>query len=141
VSELKYKELALKIAKSAHKGQCDKGGVPYINHPLKVASAFEDETRYVIALLHDVAEDSDVTVSDLIDRGFPPEITDALTAITRCGESDEDYYKKVKSNTLAAQVKIEDLKHNIDLSRIPNPTQQDYERTEKYEQAKRFLEA
>lgn len=137
---MNLKELALKIAESAHKGQVDKAGEPYINHPLKVASAFEDDTRYIIAMLHDVVEDSDIAISDLINYGFPSNITDALEAITKRGESYEEYLKKVKSNALATQVKLEDLRHNMVLSRIPNPTKKDFDRIKKYEYASRFLE-
>lgn len=137
---MNLRELALNIAESAHKGQVDKAGEPYINHPLKVASAFEDDTRYIIAILHDVIEDSDITINDLINYGFPSNFIDALEAITKRGESYEEYLKKVKSNVLATQVKLEDLKHNMDLSRISNLRKKDVDRIKKYEYARKFLE-
>lgn len=137
---MNLKELALKIAETAHKGQIDKAGKPYINHPIKVASIFEDDASYIIAILHDVVEDSNVTISDLINYGFPTNITDALEAITKRGESYEEYLKKVKSNALATRVKIEDLRHNMDLSRIPTPMKKDFDRIKKYEYAIKYLQ-
>ncbi|MPW25956.1 HD domain-containing protein [Alkalibaculum sp. M08DMB] len=136
---MSLKELALKIAESAHKDQVDKAGKPYINHPLTVASAFEDDLRYSIAILHDVLEDSDITFQDLIDYGFSSEVIEALMALTKNDEGYNTYLEKVKLNSLALDVKLEDLKHNMDLSRIKNPTEKDYERLKKYEYAIEYL--
>ena len=123
---------AYEIAKKAHKGQVDKAGVDYINHPLTVASKCQSEDERIVALLHDVVEDTDVTLEDL-SKVFDKHIIDAIDAIThREGVSYEDYLLNLKKNELALQVKLKDIENNMDLSRIKNPTQKDYDRLEKY---------
>lgn len=123
---------AYEIAKKAHKGQVDKAGVDYINHPLTVASKCQSEDERIVALLHDVVEDTDVTLEDL-SKVFDKHIIDAIDAIThREGVSYEDYLLNLKKNELALHVKFKDIENNMDLSRIKNPTQKDYDRLEKY---------
>ena len=123
---------AYEIAKKAHKGQVDKAGVDYINHPLTVASKCQSEDERIVALLHDVVEDTDVTLEDL-SKVFDKHIIEAIDAIThREGVSYEDYLLNLKKNELALQVKLKDIENNMDLSRIKNPTQKDYGRLEKY---------
>ena len=123
---------AYEIAKKAHKGQVDKAGVDYINHPLTVASKCQSEDERIVALLHDVVEDTDVTLEDL-SKVFDKHIIEAIDAIThREGVSYEDYLLNLKKNELALQVKLKDIENNMDLSRIKNPTQKDYDRLEKY---------
>lgn len=126
-------ELAEIIATEAHIGQVDKGGNPYICHPATVASLVETQDEKIVAWLHDIVEDTTVTLEDLRKFGFTDEIIDAVNAITRRqGESRKDYLNRVKQNPIAIQVKIADLKHNSDISRIPNPTSKDYERVKRY---------
>ncbi len=126
-------DLALEIAKKAHEGQVDKGGRPYIGHPIAVADIVESESEKIVALLHDVCEDSDVTLEGLRKAGFSKEVLDAVQAITKVGgESYEDYLARVVRNPIATTVKIADMTHNSDLSRISNPTENDLERVEKY---------
>lgn len=138
---MSLKKLALKIAESAHRGQVDKAGEPYINHPLKVASMFEDDVHYIIGILHDVIEDSDITLEELENYGFSAEIITALGDITKHdGEDYHAYFRRVKSNPLALEVKIQDIKHNMDISRIKNPTEKDFERLKKYQYALDFLQ-
>ena len=133
-------DLALKIATEAHKGQKDKGGRDYINHPLTVASLCDTEEEKIVALLHDVVEDTDVTLQNLKDYGFSSEILDAVNCITKKpGVSYDDYLLKVKNNELARKVKIADMTHNSDISRIPNPTDKDYARVEKYKEKIQYL--
>lgn len=132
--------LALKIATEAHKGQKDKGGRDYINHPLTVASMCGTEEEKIVALLHDVVEDTGVTLEDLKDYGFSSEILDAVNCITKQpGVSYDEYLLKVKNNELARKVKIADMTHNSDISRILNPTSKDYARVEKYKEKIQYL--
>lgn len=135
-------QLALNISREAHFGQKDKGDKPYIEHPLAVAASFTDEIRIAVALLHDVIEDTEITLTDLKARGVPVAVLEALDAITkRKEESYETYLSRVKANKEALDVKLADLRHNMDLSRIPNPTKKDKARLDKYTFAVKFLTA
>ncbi|MFG5918610.1 HD domain-containing protein [Sneathia vaginalis] len=133
-------ELALKIATEAHKGQVDKAGVPYINHPLTVASLVDTEEEKIVALLHDTIEDTSITEQDLIDYGFPNEIVEAVKLLTHNKNVPYmDYVAKIKDNELARKVKIADLTHNSDLSRLKEITDKDKKRYEKYQKALLYL--
>lgn len=124
---------ALLLATKAHAGQVDKAGKPYLLHPIAVADMLKAEEEKIVALLHDVVEDTSLTLIDLRNEGFPDRIVEAVDAITkRSGFSYEEYLQRVKQNPLALAVKIADMTHNMDLSRIANPTQKDYARVEKY---------
>ena len=110
---------ALEIARKAHAGQVDKGGDTYIFHPVRVALHCRTETEKIVALLHDVVEDTDVTLDDLRKEGFDTEVLDALQCLTRIeGEDYMDFIQRVATNPLATQVKIHDLKDNMDVSRL-----------------------
>ena len=103
-------DIALEIATQAHKNQIDKGGIDYINHPLKVASMVTSEKAKIVPLLHDVIEDSEYTLDDLKDNGFTEEIIEAVPAITKDKNmSYDDYLNRVKGNRLARKVKLADL--------------------------------
>lgn len=131
---------ALAIAEDAHKGQVDKARVDYIQHPLFVASLVEGELAKTVALLHDVVEDSDWTLEDLRKEGLPEEVVQAVGIITKKrNENYEEYILRVKQNPLARQVKLADLKHNSDLSRLANVTDRDRKRVAKYQKAISFL--
>ena len=131
---------ALAIAKDAHKGQVDKAGVAYIQHPLYVASLVEGELAKTIALLHDVVEDSAWTLEDLRMEGLPEEVVQAVGILTKKrNENYEEYILRVKQNPLARQVKLADLKHNSDLSRLANVTDRDRKRVAKYQKAIAYL--
>lgn len=133
-------ELALKIATDAHKGQVDKAGVEYINHPLKVASLVYNEKEKIVALLHDTIEDTYITEQHLIDYGFSNEIIEAVKVLTHSKDvSYMDYIQKIKGNKLARKVKIADLTHNSDLTRLKNITEKDRKRCEKYKKALMYL--
>ncbi|MBE9044927.1 HD domain-containing protein [Pleurocapsales cyanobacterium LEGE 10410] len=124
---------AIEIAKIAHKGQVDKGGQPYIDHPLRVMNNLETVEEKIVAVLHDAVEDSDLTVEDLRAAGFSEVIVEAIAAITKQeGEKRKDYLKRVMDNPTALKVKIADMTDNADISRIPNPTDKDKERTRIY---------
>lgn len=125
---------------AAHAGQVDKGGKPYVEHPLAVAAAFEDETAVTVALLHDVLEDTACTEADLLALGIGPRALDALRLLTRQkGEDYGDYLRRLAPDPLARAVKCADLRHNADLSRIPSPTARDVARARKYRDALAFL--
>ena len=136
-------EKAVMIAQEAHKGQMDKGGNPYIEHPLHVASQVETLELKMIAVLHDTLEDSSLTAADLVEAGLPEEVVEAIVVLTHEDGNEEaylDYIQRVAGNKLAARVKKEDLKHNMDMSRIQSPTEKDRKRCAKYKKALRLLE-
>lgn len=132
--------IALSIAKKAHAGQVDKAGIDYIQHPLYVASQVKTEQEKAVALLHDVLEDSDITAADLLAYGLSNEVVTAVQTLTKKkGQSYQDYLEKVKSNNLARVVKLADLKHHSDLSRLKSVSDTDRERVKKYKNAIRYL--
>jgi (p)ppGpp synthase/HD superfamily hydrolase len=132
---------AKEIANKAHHGQIDKGGSPYIEHPLAVANSVVDLEQKIVALLHDVLEDSHLSANDLLQHGFTKRIVRSIQTLTKQDdESYESYLARVKCDNNALNVKIADIKHNLDISRIPNATQADYDRLEKYKKALAFLE-
>ena len=141
---MKEFEFALEFAKRMHKGQVDKAGEDYINHPIAVSKMVEDETNpnlKIAAILHDVIEDTCVDES-VIRKLFGDEIADAVVALTKVrGESYEDYLHRVARNEIARKVKIADISHNMDLSRLPKVTENDLKRLEKYKKAKAYLES
>lgn len=132
---------ALEIAKIAHKGQTDKGGNDYFtSHIMAVVNAVDGETEKIVAALHDVIEDTDLTLDDLRYEGFGDEVIEAVEVLTHPkGEPYMDYIKRVGQNPIARKVKIADIQNNMDLSRIPDPTEADHKRVEKYWEALKFL--
>lgn len=133
--------MALKIASEAHKDQIDKAGRPYILHPLTVACKATTEDECVAGLLHDVVEDSSYTFDDLRMAGIPEHIIEALRLLTHDKKvAYMDYISKIKGNDLARAVKLADLEHNSDLSRLTNITDTDRERITKYKQAVEYLQ-
>jgi (p)ppGpp synthase/HD superfamily hydrolase len=116
-----YTELtknAISIAYSAHHGQVDKSGVPYICHPLHLAESMDDEISCCVALLHDVVEDTEVTLQQLA-REFPAAIVEAVALLTHDPDTDYfDYVRRIRSNPIAKKVKLADLAHNCDASRF-----------------------
>jgi hypothetical protein len=112
------------LAAAAHEGQTDQQGVAYIEHPRRVARRVDDDEARIAALLHDVMEDTVLTEADLVERGVPPPVIDALRLLTRA--EDEDYPAFIgriaaSGNQLAIRVKLADLADNTDLSRGPLP--------------------
>ena len=109
---------AMKIAFSAHNGQTDQGGIPYIFHPYHLAEQMKDEITTCVALLHDVMEDTDVTYEELASK-FPKEVMDALVLLTHKEGTDYlDYVRAIKQNPYALAVKLADIEHNSDESRL-----------------------
>ena len=131
---------AMQIAYEKHKNQVDKSGVPYIFNPIHVAEQMDDEKSTIVALLHDVVEDTDVTIDNLLNEGFTEEIVSAIKDMTKL--KNEDYFEylcRVKNNNISKKVKLADLRHNSDLSRLNIITDEDLKRIEKYRKAIDFL--
>ena len=133
-------EKAYEIAKKAHLGQIDKAGEDYIKHPEKVASFVSSDEEKAVAYLHDVIEDTELTLEDLREYGFSEEVLKAVDVITKKkGQDYQTYLNSVKENKLARVVKLADLRHNSDLTRLIDITEKDRERKEKYQKAIDFL--
>lgn len=131
---------ALAVAIEAHEGQLDKGGYPYILHPLRMMHEARTMPLKIVALLHDVLEESEYTVTKLREKGFPEEILDAVVAITREPEENyEDYIVRVSQNELAREVKLSDLRDNLNLARLRKLDQADIQRIERYHRALQYL--
>jgi (p)ppGpp synthase/HD superfamily hydrolase len=112
-------ESAIALAVEAHRGQCDKSGQPYILHPLRVMFRCQTDDQRIVAVLHDVVEDTPTTFEDLRNRGFSEEILAALDCVTkREGESYEQFVERAAANPIARQVKLADLEDNMDLRRL-----------------------
>ena len=130
-------DTALNIASNAHTGQLDKGGHPYILHPLHVASFFTGDLK-IMAILHDVIEDSEVTMGDLESYGFSKRVLDGVFCLTRSkGEDYARHINRVAKNPDAIKVKSRDLEHNMDILRLEHI---DVPRLIRYHSAYRFLE-
>ncbi|MCR5041191.1 MAG: HD domain-containing protein [Clostridia bacterium] len=137
-SETRY-ELAKALSKFAHDGQVDKGGNPYYLHPLAVSEAVVGEDEKITALLHDVVEDTDIAVDTIRDL-FGDTIVEAVLSVTRLdGEDYFDFVRRAKRNPIGRVVKLADLNHNLDASRLPEVTEKDAARLEKYRKAVEIL--
>jgi (p)ppGpp synthase/HD superfamily hydrolase len=127
-------ERAIEIAVNAHKGQVDKAGRPYILHVLQVMMAGKTDEEKIVGALHDVVEDTDWTFEMLKKEGYSDTIIEALKCVTKKSE-DEDYEaftERVKKNPLAIRVKLNDLRSNMDLTRIDKVKEKDVERFNRY---------
>ena len=135
-------KLAMKIAFEAHKDQRDKSGMPYIYHPMLLAEQMVDEATACVALLHDVVEDTDITFEALAREGFTAEIIEALKLLTHdVTVPYMEYVTAVKQNRIAKAVKLADLEHNSDLSRLDTVDEKAVQRVAKYKTAIALLEA
>lgn len=133
---------ATMLANIFFKDKKDKGGFPYLGHLQFVSNAFEDEDHKVVGMLHDMIEDTVVSKTILSELGFSDRVVDAVVLLTR---TSDDYYEYIdniinSNNLLAIDVKLKDLEHNMDIARIINPTEKDYERLEKYKKCYKKLE-
>ena len=139
-----YTELtkkALKIAFEAHKEQVDKSGLPYIFHPFHLAEQMRTEETVCAALLHDVTEDTEITLEELQKEGFPQAVLAALTLLTHDDAVPYmEYVAQIKENSIARAVKLADLRHNSDLTRLDHVDEKAKERVEKYKAAIALLE-
>lgn len=139
-----YTELtkrAMKLCFDAHKDQVDKSGMPYVFHPFHLAEQMSDELTTVTALLHDVVEDTPYSLEDLRKMLFPEEVLSALSLLTHDdGTPYLEYVSRLKSNPIARAVKLADLRHNSDLSRLEQVDEKALKRVEKYKKAIALLE-
>ena len=136
-------ERAIEIAQEAHKGVKDKGGHDYINHPIRVMHAMSNDQEKIVAILHDVVEDSDWTFERLKEEGFEDSVIESLRCITKYSEEEDyqEFIKRAATNKIATKVKMADIEDNLDLSRLGTLTEKDLTRIEKYKKALKYLKA
>ncbi len=135
-------EKAISLAAQQHEGQFDKGGHPYILHPLRLMMQMHDVQTQIVAVLHDVLEDTTTTAKDLEQLGFSAVIIQAIQALTKLeGESRFEAAYRAAQNPIARRVKLADVTDNMDLSRISQPCEADYKRLEQYQKVKEILTA
>lgn len=133
-------EIAINIAVKYHANQKDKAGMPYVLHPLWVMSNVEGIKQKITAVLHDIVEDTSITIEDLNIYGFENDIVEAINILTKTkNQNYMEYIELIDKNNIARDVKIVDLKHNMDISRLENITDKDIKRVEKYEKAYNLL--
>ena len=134
-------ERAIKLAQKYHKGQFDKGGNPYIEHPLRVMEGVESIDEKILAVLHDVLEDCDASRDELINEGIPECLVEKLEILCK-GKNENyfDYIDRIKVDKSTINVKLSDLKDNMNLKRLKEVTEKDLKRIEKYNKAKEILE-
>lgn len=136
-------ERAIQIAATAHADVKDKQGQPYILHPIRVMLGVDDRHAQMVAVLHDVVEDTDVTLDDIRKEGFDGRVIDALDRVThKAGQSYAEYVVGCKADPIARQVKMSDLRDNTDLRRLlvrPDRFPDDMARMERYALSYRFL--
>lgn len=132
---------ALQLCFHAHRDQVDRSGMPYVFHPFHLAEQMKDEATTITALLHDVAEDSDYTLQDIRNTGFPKEAVDALALLTHNKEEPYmEYVCRAACDPVARAVKLADLTHNSDLSRLNSIEEEDRQRAEKYKIALQLVQ-
>ena len=130
---MSYLEKAIKLAVLSHEGQLDKAGSPYILHPLRMMFRFQNEALQMVAVLHDVVEDTEVSLEQLQEEGYPEEVITGVQAMTRRDdESYDEFIERAASNALARQVKKADLEDNMDVLRLKNIGPKDFERLARY---------
>jgi hypothetical protein len=135
-------EQAIAIAATAHEGQVDKAGAPYVLHPLRMMLCVSTTEERITAVLHDVVEDCGVSLEALRAKGFSEIVVEAIDSVTRRSEeSYESFVRRAASNPIGRRVKLADLEDNSDLSRIANPTARDRKRVEKYRRAVETIRA
>jgi (p)ppGpp synthase/HD superfamily hydrolase len=129
-------EDAILLAVQAHQGQKDKAGAPYVLHPLRLMLRMGSDIEMMVAVLHDVVEDTPYTLLDLQQAGYPEQVLEALDCLTRRqNETYEEFIERVKANPLARKVKIADLEDNMDIRRISDLQEKDMERLKRYRRA------
>ena len=130
------RERAIALAATAHAGQTDKAGAPYILHALRVMLRCETNEERMAAVMHDMVEDCGWTLDQLRAEGFPEPVVEAVDAVTRRdGETYEDFVLRARLHPIGRRVKLADLADNSDLSRLPEVTPRDQARLEKYRRA------
>ena len=140
MNEEELLEKAIAIAVDAHRGQKDRYNSPYVLHPLRVMARLDTATEKIVGILHDVVEDTDWTFDQLSREGFPANILSALECVTKKeGEEYEAFVKRSAGNPVARRVKLADLEDNMDVRRMPQVSDQDVPRLQKYVKAWRLL--
>ena len=136
-------ERAIEIAQEAHKGVKDKGGHDYIHHPIRVMHAMSNKKEKIVAILHDVVEDSDWTFERLKEEGFEDSVIESLRCVTKYSEEEDyqEFIKRAATNKIATKIKMADIEDNLDLSRLGTLTEKDLTRIEKYKKALKYLKA
>ena len=133
-------EQAISLAAKQHEGQVDKANAPYILHPLRVMLNVPTIQHKIVAVLHDILEDTETTIEDLYQFGFQEHIIDAIVALTKKqGETRLEAAQRARQNPIARVVKLADINDNMDLSRIQSPTVKDFERLKEYQQVRDLL--
>lgn len=133
-------ERAISLAAERHAGQVDKANAPYILHPLRVMLNVPDIEHKIVAVLHDILEDTATTIDELYRLGFQTHLIDAIIALTKQeGESRIQAAQRTVQNPIARVVKLADITDNMDLSRIQSPTMKDFERLKEYQQVRDIL--
>ena len=133
-------ESAIQLAAAAHSGQQDKAGKPYILHPIRVMLSVRTTDEQIAAILHDTVEDTDVTYEQLSEAGFSAEIISAVRALTKLdGESRVEAARRAVKHPIARQVKLADVKDNLDISRIPHLTDKYHARLDEYKLVQEIL--
>ena len=133
-------ELAAFICITRHVGQTDKAGEPYFQHPMRVATHCETKEQKIVALLHDIIEDTPMTSADLLNQGFPVEVVNAVLSVTRQkNEEYEDFIKRVGTNNIGRYVKLRDLEDNLNPFRMSSFEEKDMARINKYLKAHKYL--
>ena len=133
-------ESAIQLAAEAHSGQQDKAGKPYILHPIRVMLSVSTTDEQIAAILHDTVEDTNVTYEQLSEAGFSAEIISAVKALTKLdGESRVEAARRAVKHPIARQVKLADVKDNLDISRIPHLTDKDHARLDEYKLVQEIL--
>lgn len=133
-------EQAISLAAKQHEGQVDKANAPYILHPLRVMLNVPTIEHKIVAVLHDILEDTETTIEDLYQFGFQEHIIDAIVALTKKqGETRLETAQRARQNPIARVVKLADINDNMDLSRIQSPTVKDFERLKEYQQVRDLL--
>ena len=133
---------AMRLCFEAHRDAVDKSGIPYVFHPAHVAEQMDSEAATCVALLHDVIEDTPLTADDIRAAGMSEEVVEALLLMTHDPSVDYmDYVAALAANPLARQVKMADLRHNMDTTRLEAVTEKDLARRAKYERALALLES
>jgi (p)ppGpp synthase/HD superfamily hydrolase len=133
-------ERAIELAVKHHKGQKDKAAQPYILHPLRLMLSMTTEVERIVAVLHDIVEDTTITLDNLRKEGFGEKIVSAIECVTKKdGENYDSFIERISYNPLATDVKLADLEDNMDLSRLPEVTEKDLLRVAKYQRAVKRL--
>jgi len=134
-------EKAISLATEAHNGQKDKNDAPYILHPLRVMARVQSNTEKIVAVLHDIIEDTDYTIENLRDKGYSEEVLEAIDCLTkRDGKDYDEYLKRSNLNPIARKVKIADLEDNMDIRRLDVLKEEDLKRLNKYLRAWKSLQ-